>query len=71
MRGGVFKVVVIEQVTERVWYEITGVVSVGEALAAYRAGEGTENHRKHLSTDHSEVEEVYQEERDALPMARA
>ncbi len=71
MREKAFKVVVIEQVTERVWYEITGVASVGEALAAYRAGEGTETYRKHLSTDHSEVEEVYQEEQDALPMDRA
>jgi hypothetical protein len=66
-----YKIVVIEQATQRVWYEVTGVESEEEALAAYRAGEGTETYRKHLSTDHSEVEDVYQVEgQNALPMDR-
>jgi len=67
-----YKIVVIEQVTERVWYEVTGVESEEQALAAYRAGAGTETYRKHLSTDYSQVEDVYQaEEQNALPMDRS
>ena len=62
MSDDVFKVVVIEQVTERVWYEVTGVRSTEEAIAACQEGEGIETFRKHLSTDLSEVEDVYQEE---------
>jgi hypothetical protein len=69
MSGLVFKVVVIEQVTERVWYEVTGVASKEEALAAYQAGEGTETYRKHLATNRTQVEEVYQEKPDAQSMA--
>jgi hypothetical protein len=63
-----YKIVVIEQVTQRVWYEVTGVESEAEALAAYRAGQATETYRKHLATDSSEVEDVYQAEgQNALP----
>jgi hypothetical protein len=67
----VFKVVVIEQVIERVWYEVTGVASKQEAIAAYQSGEGTESYRKHLSTEYTRVEEVYQEgEAHAVPLDR-
>ena len=64
----VYKVVVIEQVTERVWYEVTGVASEEEALAAYREGDALETYRKHLSTILSEVEDVYKEQHHAVPM---
>lgn len=63
----VFKVVVIERVTERVWYEVTGVESEQEAIAAYQSGEGTETYRKHVSTDYYKVEDVYQEKQYAHP----
>ena len=68
MSGLIFKVVVIEQVTERVWYEVTGVESEKEAIVAYQSGEGIETYRKHLSTDYFKVEDVYKEEPNALPM---
>ncbi len=65
----VYKVVVIEQVTERVWYEVTDVESEEEAIAAYHSGEGIETYRRHLSTDYFKVEDVYQEEeQNAQPM---
>jgi hypothetical protein len=64
----VFTVVVIEQVTQRVWYEVTGVTSVEAALAAYRHGHASETYRKIISIDASEIETVYQEERNALSM---
>lgn len=67
MSGLVFKVVVIERVTERVWYEVTGVESGQEAIAAYQSGEGTETYRKHVSTDYSRVEDVYQEKQYVQP----
>ena len=67
----VYKVVVIEQVTERVWYEVTDVESEEEAMAAYWQGEATETYHKHLSTGQAEVEDVYQEEgQSALPIER-
>lgn len=64
----VFTVVVIEQVTQRVWYEVTGVTSVEAALAAYQRGHGSETLRKMISIDVSEIETIYQEEADALSM---
>ena len=64
----VYKVVVIEQVTERVWYEVADVESEEKAIAAYQAGEATETYRKHISTILSEVEDVYEEEQHAVPM---
>jgi hypothetical protein len=70
MNNSTFKVVVIEQVTQRVWYEVTGVATKEEALAAYQAGEGTETYRKHLATNRTQVEEVYQEKADARPVDR-
>lgn len=66
MSEKVFKVVVIAQITERVWYEVTGVESATEAITAYQKGEGTITDTKHLSTDYSEVEDVYQEDDHAV-----
>ena len=66
MSEKVFKVVVVEQLTERVWYEVTGVETAEEALNVQQEGNGLEVYRKHLSTDHSEVEDVYEEEQDAV-----
>lgn len=66
----VFKVVVIERVTERVWYEVTGVESEQAAITAYQSGEGTETYRKHVSTDYARVEDVYQEKQYAQPVDR-
>ena len=57
-----FKVVVIEQITDRVWYEVPGVTSVEEAIAAYKAGQASETYRKHRETDLIEIEDVYEEE---------
>ncbi len=54
----VYNIVVIEQVTQRVGYEVAGVESREEAIAAYQAGKATETCRMHLSTDRSEVEGV-------------
>ena len=71
MSSLVFKVIVIEQVTERVWYEVTGVESEKEAIAAYQSGEGIETYRKHLSTHYFKVEDVYQEKQYALPVDRS
>jgi hypothetical protein len=67
-KPAVFSVVVIEQVTQRVWYEVTGVTSVEAAVAAYRQGHGSETYRKMISIDVSEIETVYQEEENALSM---
>lgn len=64
----VFTVVVIEQVTQRVWYEVTEATSVEAALAAYQRGHGSETYRKIISIDVSEIETIYQEEQDALSM---
>lgn len=66
MSKAVFKVVVIAQITERMWYEVTGVESAAEAITAYEEGEGTIVDTKHLSTDYSEVEDVYQEDENAV-----
>jgi len=66
MSEKVFKVVVIAQITQRVWYEVSGVASAAEAIAAYQAGEGTIIDTQHLSTDHTEVEDVYQEDENAV-----
>jgi CheY-like chemotaxis protein len=54
----VYNIVVIEQVTQRVGYEVTGVESQEEAVAAYQAGQATETDRTHLFTDRSAVEGV-------------
>ena len=66
MSERVFKVVVVAQITQRVWYEVSGVETAEEAITAYQAGEGTIVDTKHLSTDHTEVEDVYQEDKDAV-----
>lgn len=57
----------IERVTERVWYEVTGVESKQEAITAYQSGEGVETYRKHVSTDYSRIEDVYQEKQYVQP----
>ena len=63
---GIFKLIVVESVTERVWYEAPGATSAEEAVALYQAGEAVETGRKHISTDHVEIDEVYQEGNDAV-----
>ena len=57
----VFKIIIVRQVTERVWLEIPDVESSEAAIAAYQAGEGCEVYHKHLTTDSAQIEEVYQE----------
>jgi hypothetical protein len=66
-----YKIVVLRQVTERAWFEISGVNSVEEALAAYKNGEGLETGCKHLSTDFYLIEEVFEEDTNALRVERA
>ncbi len=57
----VFKIIVVRQVTERVWVEIPDVDTAEAAIAAYKEGEGSEVYHKHLSTESAHIEEVYAE----------
>jgi hypothetical protein len=66
--SAVFTVVVIEPVTQRVWYEVTAVTAAEAALAAYQHGHGSETDHKMISIDVSEIEPIDQEEQDALSM---
>jgi hypothetical protein len=57
----VFRIIVVRQITERVWVEIRDVETAEAAITAYKEGEGREVHHKLLSTETAEIEEVYQE----------
>ena len=57
----VYTVVVTEQVSCRVWYLVTDVGSVAEAIEAYQNGQGQETLRKILSIDRRQVDDAYQE----------
>ena len=57
----VYTVVVTEQVTCQVWYLVTDVPSVVEAIAAYRRGQCRETERIILSVDASRVDDARQE----------
>jgi hypothetical protein len=67
-KPAVFTVVVIEQLTQRVWDEVTAVTAAEAAPAAYQHGHGSETDHKMISIDVSEIEAIYQEEVDALSM---
>ncbi len=56
-----FKIIIVRQITERVWIEIPEVDSIEAAIAAYKDGAGCEVYHKHLSTDSAQIEDVYQE----------
>ena len=61
MPQSIFTIVAIEQVTCRVWYEVTNVDSVAAAIAAYQQGDRRETERTIVSIDVDQIDDAWQE----------